>query len=139
MKNRSSKSSLFLMELIIVILFFSIASGICMQIFVKAHLLTKQTNMEQQALLTTDSVIALLKNSPGDMEQINSIYGGEKKENKVTFYLDHSFQNTNSKNASFIVEVIMQTKDQYRICVVEKKSGKELVEQSIFCHKPLKE
>ena len=48
---KSSKSSLFLMELIIAILFFALASAVCIQLFVKAHLLGKTTTEENKALL----------------------------------------------------------------------------------------
>ena len=45
MKNNSrSRSSLFLMELILVILFFAVAGSICVQIFVKAHLLSQSSS-----------------------------------------------------------------------------------------------
>lgn len=45
-RNYSShKSSLFLLELIMAILFFSIASAICVQLFVKSHLLSKQAEI----------------------------------------------------------------------------------------------
>lgn len=40
-KYASHKSSLFLLELILAILFFSIASAVCVQLFVKAHLLSR--------------------------------------------------------------------------------------------------
>ena len=40
--NTSHKSSLLLLELILAILFFSIASAVCVQLFVKSHLLSKQ-------------------------------------------------------------------------------------------------
>lgn len=42
MKHRS-KSSLFLIELIVVILFFALSSTVCIQLFVKAHLLGNKT------------------------------------------------------------------------------------------------
>ena len=48
---KSSKSSLFLMEMIIAILFFSLASAVCIQLFVKSHLLGKTTTEENKALL----------------------------------------------------------------------------------------
>ena len=48
---KSSKSSLFLMELIIAILFFSLASAVCIQLFVKSHLLGKTTTEANHALL----------------------------------------------------------------------------------------
>lgn len=41
-KVRSQSSGLFLFELIIAILFFSLASAVCVQIFVKSHLLSQQ-------------------------------------------------------------------------------------------------
>ena len=48
---KSSKSSLFLMELIIAILFFSLASAVCIQLFVKSHTLGKTTTDENKSLL----------------------------------------------------------------------------------------
>ena len=51
--RKNSSSSLFLMELIIAILFFSLASTVCIQLFVKAHLLTeKSVNINQSILWT---------------------------------------------------------------------------------------
>lgn len=41
----SHKSGLFLLELIIAILFFSIASAVCIQIFVKAHTLSQEAEI----------------------------------------------------------------------------------------------
>lgn len=40
---KHSKSGLFLMELIIVLLFFSLASTICIRLFVKSHALSQET------------------------------------------------------------------------------------------------
>lgn len=48
---KTSKSSLFLMELIIAILFFALASAVCIQLFVKSHLLGNTTAQENHALL----------------------------------------------------------------------------------------
>lgn len=44
-KYTSHSSSLFLMELILSILFFSIASAVCIQLFVKSHLLSEQAEV----------------------------------------------------------------------------------------------
>ena len=41
--SSSSRSGLLLMEIIIAILFFSLASAICLQLFVKAHNLGQDT------------------------------------------------------------------------------------------------
>ena len=43
--HMTHKSSLFLLELILAILFFSIASAVCVQLFVKSHLLSTQAEI----------------------------------------------------------------------------------------------
>ena len=40
-KNRAQSSTLFLLELILAILFFSLASAVCVQFFVKSRLLSR--------------------------------------------------------------------------------------------------
>lgn len=139
MRNRTSKSSLFLMELIIAILFFAIASGMCMQIFVKAHLITKQTNREQNAVVASDSVIAVLKNASGDLNQVASLFEGEIENGQVTIWLNESFQITSSNQSMYYIAVTREDVDQYMITVREQNSEKQILKQSIFCHEPLGE
>ena len=45
-----SKSSLFLMELIISILFFSLASAVCIRLFAKSHLISQATIEQNKAI-----------------------------------------------------------------------------------------
>lgn len=56
---KSSKTSLFLMELIIAILFFALASAVCIQLFVKSHLLGRSTQEENHALLMCQNLTEL--------------------------------------------------------------------------------
>mgnify|MGYP003446116692 FL=1 len=139
MRNRTSKSSLFLMELIIAILFFFFFSGMCMQIFVKAHLITKQTNREQNAVVASDSVIAALKNASGDLNQVASLFEGEIENEQVTIWLNESFQITSSNQSMYYIAVTREDVDQYMITVREQNSEKQILKQSIFCHEPLGE
>ena len=59
-KNRPRASSLFLMELIIAILFFSIASAVCVQFFVKSHLLSRDADALNHAVNECSSVAEAL-------------------------------------------------------------------------------
>ncbi|MCH5276088.1 MAG: hypothetical protein J1E65_09615 [Lachnospiraceae bacterium] len=63
---RPSKSSLFLMELIISILFFSIASAVCIQLFVKAHLLNNRTQEQNQTVVWSQNLAELWRAYDGD-------------------------------------------------------------------------
>lgn len=49
-KSRARSSSLFLMELILAIFFFSAASAVCVQFFVKSHLLSRDSNALNHAV-----------------------------------------------------------------------------------------
>ncbi len=49
-RSRAQSSSLFLMELILAILFFSVTSAVCVQFFVKSHLLSRDSKILSQAV-----------------------------------------------------------------------------------------
>ena len=53
MKN--SKISLFLMELIVVIFFFSLTAAVCLQVFVKAHVIGENTTNLNNAVLYAEN------------------------------------------------------------------------------------
>lgn len=76
---KTSKSSLFLMELIISILFFSIASAVCIQLFVKAHVLNNRTKDQNQIVVWSQNLAELWRAYEGDniliSEQLRADYG----------------------------------------------------------------
>lgn len=67
---KSSRSSLFLMELIISILFFSIASAACIQLFVKSHLLGQKTQEQNQAVIWSQNLSSLWLAADGDLNAV---------------------------------------------------------------------
>lgn len=67
---KSSKSSLFLLELIISILFFAIASAACIQLFAKAHLLDVKTGEQNQAIIWSQNLVELWKAGSGDLQTV---------------------------------------------------------------------
>lgn len=62
MKKTSAKSIFFLMELCIVILFFSLASAICVSVYAKSSVLNDQANARKQALIYAQNTIDDLQN-----------------------------------------------------------------------------
>ena len=55
-KHTSSRSGLLLMEIIIAILFFSVVSAVCLQLFVKSHNLGQDTEELDMAVRHAGSV-----------------------------------------------------------------------------------
>lgn len=73
MKTKS-KSGLFLIELIIVILFFSLASTVCIQLFVKAHLLGKQTEELNRGVSISQNLAESFYGFEGDVDAMLDYY-----------------------------------------------------------------
>lgn len=146
---RNSKSSLFLMELIIVIMFFSLASGSCIQLFAKAHQLTEETTIEQQAMMITDSVIACMKQRPNDLVWVASQFQGElledeAKQDKVLISLNNllkpmeksSSENLPSNFQLSITKISSET-ENYKIEITEDKTKDVIYQQEIVCHQAI--
>lgn len=64
-KSRAKSSSLFLLELILAILFFSIASAVCVQIFVKSHLLSADAQALNLAVSECSGAAEVISASEG--------------------------------------------------------------------------
>lgn len=56
-----SRSSIFLMEIIIAILFFSLVSAVCLQVFVKAHNMTEETARLNMAVTVAGNTAEMAK------------------------------------------------------------------------------
>lgn len=67
---KHSRSSLLLMEIIIAILFFSFASAVCMQIFVKAKNINEQSIQHEEAMRIAQQIIELYKNDQLTSDQL---------------------------------------------------------------------
>lgn len=75
---KSSKSSLFLLELIISILFFSVSAAACIQLFVKAHTIDVTTREQNQAIIWSQNLAELWRTGKGSLsfieEQLQTDY-----------------------------------------------------------------
>lgn len=81
MKNKSSsKSGLFLMELILSILFFSLSGAICVQLFVKSHLISQESVDLNHAVEWCQNIAEIFYGCNGNVEE-------------MILLLDNSFQN----------------------------------------------
>lgn len=91
--RKNSSSSLFLMELIIAILFFSLASTVCIQLFVKAHLLTEKSVNINHSILWTQNLAESFLNSEGDLSQMKELFDtkSELGEDHISLYFDNDW------------------------------------------------
>lgn len=123
---RSSRSSLFLMELIIVILFFSIGSAVCIQAFVKAHLLSQSARDLSFASSTVSSAASTLQYTDGSPEEVEVYFPSLQQdgESLIVYYNAH-YDACEQADAAYILH--MQTQQEAIACtshiwMTDKKS-----------------
>lgn len=73
-KSGNSKLSLFLMELIIAILFFSLSAAVCLRLFVSAHSLAENAQNTSNAIKWSQSLAEVFYNQKGNPSEIASLF-----------------------------------------------------------------
>ncbi|MCR5000957.1 MAG: hypothetical protein K6A71_04085 [Lachnospiraceae bacterium] len=69
-----SRSSLFLMEMIVTILFFSLAAAVCVKCFVSAHMMGKETYELNHAIAIATGYAEVMRGTDGDIDSIQAVY-----------------------------------------------------------------
>ncbi len=72
MKN---KTSLLLMEQLVMVLVFALAAALCLGVFVEADRISRETARRDEAVLIAQNAAELLKATSGDVEQTLAILG----------------------------------------------------------------
>ncbi|SHK45070.1 type IV pilus modification PilV family protein [Hespellia stercorisuis] len=125
--GRAKSSNLFLLELIIAILFFSIASAVCVQLFVKSHLLSVETSQLNQAVnLASGAAESVMDDAVAD---------GESSEN--CDYYDETWKPCDETGAAYSVTVCLSRKDFQitgNVVVQRTEDAKTLYELPITHH-----
>ncbi len=102
------RSNIFLMEIIISILFFSIASAVCIQLFAKAKLQSDRAADLNQAVLAASSAAEALEVCDGTPESLLHCFPDSKAEGQtlLVFY-DSSWNPCKSSASTYQMEVLI--------------------------------
>lgn len=89
--RQTRKSSLFLIELIIAILFFSLSSAVCVTLFSASYRNTKESEYRNVAILEAQSMVELFRNDAGQMATVLEVTDAkEVAQGEYMYYLDES-------------------------------------------------
>jgi len=98
MTRNSSKSGLFLMELIMSILFFTLAATVCIQMFVKSHTLSEESVSLNHAVIICQGLADSFYGTDGDLTLVSDMFENSKSnQNHITIYYDENFETTTQK------------------------------------------
>lgn len=102
MKYTRSKSALFLIELIIAVLFFSIASAVCMQLFAHAHVLSERSAALDSAMLTLESCAEVYAANGADLESASALVQGEATTSGFCAFYTRTFEPCAQEKAYYV-------------------------------------
>ena len=105
-KNKNANSSMFLLELIIAILFFSICSAICVQLFVSSHLLSKDASTLDMAVNQATSAAETIKNSSDSTAALSSVFPTiELTADQLTLYYNATWSACKKERATYCMTI----------------------------------
>lgn len=114
-RNLPSRSNLFLMELIITILFFALASALCMQFFVKAKELSLASEAKNHALILAKSTASDFTRAAGDKDTLLGLLDASatdastQEENRLIGYYDKDWKSTDADGSVYRMEITWRT------------------------------
>lgn len=138
----TSKTSLFLMELIVTILFFSLASTVCIQLFVKAHLLGKETTIQNHSIVLAQNIAESFYQFEGDTASMCSLLEGTMdQENSFSLYRDAEWNACDKADAAFITTFFVKQEETMvygELFVEDVESDSQVYSLSLATHIPIR-
>jgi hypothetical protein len=120
--TRSSKLSLFLMELIIAIFFFSLSAAICVRLFASAHTLSENTETLENAIMWTQNLSEAFVSERGELNGIARLFpdgyvskdssGDSDRNGSIILIFDEDWELMDSGLTGASYEVIMVTAEK---------------------------
>lgn len=106
MRRTHSKNSLFLMELIVNILFFSILIVVALQLFMKAHNLSKNTTELQRAVTSVENAVNLYASCNESYSTMMQRYPNYSYlDSEIILYLDSDFLACSENDYKYYVSI----------------------------------
>lgn len=105
------RSNLFLMELIIAILFFSLAGALCMQLFLKARTLSAETSNQNHALAQAKSAAAVFEAGDGTLNGISQFFSDSLLSDsgkELCVYYDRFWNSCKEADSKFRMTILLE-------------------------------
>lgn len=124
-KQQSSKYSLFLMELIIVIFFFTIASAVCVQLYAEAHILSTSTRDLNISITKVEGAAEVIKSSPvnPDAALLSAFNKSILSEQTLKVGYNKDWESCALNEALYIMSIAWRQKDQMLYATIRMEKG----------------
>lgn len=148
--HRTSRSSLFLLELLFAILFFIVAAVLCVRIFVTAHLLSQNAQSLTLAWNLADNAAALIRDTDHSLEEtalaleefFPDAQKGDSADGSLLYrmYYDSFWNTTSPSSAAYTasISVLEEGHTRLGLIVVTDKNKEEYCRLPLTVHLPLR-
>ncbi|MBE5873940.1 MAG: hypothetical protein E7287_05970 [Lachnospiraceae bacterium] len=127
---RHSKSTLFLMELIIAILFFALASTVCIRLFAKSHLLSKQTVDQNEMIIQVQNMADIFLAAEGHTDKMAELLSLADYNEEGASFLQYFDENWNT------VQDIRDTSHSILLKLLPEENGLLTAKIDVYSIKP---
>lgn len=107
-KTSTNRSTMFLMEIIIAILFFSLVSAVCLRVFTKTHQMNAETENLNNAVNIAANTAELLRHSEGNLGGVKDEYPlSAIADDTLTAYYDAEWNACSDTGAAYQMRVVL--------------------------------
>ena len=113
--HEKSKTSLFFIEFMIALAFFSVAAAICVSIFVSSHLQSKYSEDLSWAAIATQNAAEVYKAVDGDISRMATVFRGDVD----------AYERTLTVRFNQAGDMIREGEAYYLLCIANDNTGIE--------------
>ncbi len=107
-KSPPKRSDLFLLELILAIFFFTLASAVCIRLFVQARTLALESHKEDQALICAKNIAALFEAREGSLLDIAEKFPQSRiADSRLEIYYDEDWEPCQDNKSSYLLTLVI--------------------------------
>jgi type II secretory pathway pseudopilin PulG len=134
--SKRSRSTLFLIEQLIVIAIFAVCAAACVSILTVSFISARESSDKSGAILTAESAAESFKAVSGDLDRVAAILGGvrvsEGNNDKLIIHYDERWQAVDESDAQFILRMIRINENSPQTLIyvrlsVESIAGEEIL------------
>ena len=141
--NKRSKSTLFLMEQLIVVAVFAICAAACVRILVASYMMATDSRDMRNAIHVAESGAECYKAVAGDLEKTAGIMGGSVSDNngnyQATMFYDKSWQPSDESAAAYALRLVSSAGASEPLSStdlsVEKKTGEIILAFTVIARR----
>lgn len=138
-KYSRTQSSIFLLELILNLLLFTVLVIVGLNFFVKAHLLTIKTSDLHRAVTQCNNVAALYESGDGSLDLISKQYPYSViTENQAIVYFDDNLKECTFENSKYTLSIYISDSSKINEgTIIFSKDGISIYELTVCNYKQL--